>query len=92
MKHAYASKHRNLKRGAALLACASLAFPISANAEPVSAPSIVITASPLARTTAELAQPITIIGKEEISRSGASTLGGLLGAEPGVAQSSFARG
>ncbi len=94
MKHAYNLKHNKPTRcaGAALIACASLAFPVSATAEPVSAPSIVITASPLARTTAELAQPITIIEKEQISRSGASTLGGLLGAEPGVAQSSFARG
>jgi len=74
------------------MACASLAFPLSATAEPVSAPSIVVTASPLARTTSELAQPVTIVDKDEISRSGASTLGSLLGAKPGIAQSSFARG
>ncbi len=94
MKHAYDLKYRNLTRGAgaALLASLSLAFPTSASAEPASAPSIVITASPLARTTSELAQPVTIIEKDEISRSGASTLGSLLGAKPGVAQSSFARG
>jgi iron complex outermembrane recepter protein len=94
MKHAYNLKHRNMRRGAGatLLTTLSLAFPISATAEPVSAPSIVITASPLARTTSELAQPVTIVEKDEISRSGASTLGSLLGAKPGVAQSSFARG
>ncbi|MEQ9520569.1 MAG: TonB-dependent receptor [Parvibaculum sp.] len=65
---------------------------MSATAEPIKAPTIVITASPLARTTGELAQPVTIIEKEEISRSGAATLGQLLGNTPGVSQSSFARG
>ncbi|MEQ9143451.1 MAG: TonB-dependent receptor [Parvibaculaceae bacterium] len=94
MKHACISKRQNsIRRGRiALLTCASLALPISAIAEPVNAPSIVVTASPLARTTSELAQPVTIVDKEEISRSGASTLGSLLGAQPGVAQSSFTRG
>ncbi|MAN63070.1 MAG: TonB-dependent receptor [Parvibaculum sp.] len=94
MKYAYNSKCRKSKRraGATVLTIASLAFPISATAEPVHAPSIVITASPLARTTSELAQPVSIVEKEEISRSGAATLGNLLGAQPGVAQSSFTRG
>ena len=89
MKHVYTSRYIS---STALLLGTSLAFPLSATAEPLKAPTLVITASPLARTTSELAQPVTIINKDEISRSGASTLGQLLGDKPGVTQSSFARG
>jgi len=58
----------------------------------LAAPEIIISASPLARTTMDLASPITTLSRDEIRRDGAGTLGGLLGNQPGVAQSSFARG
>lgn len=61
-------------------------------AEPRHAPGIIVSASPLARTTTELAAPVTVMTRNNILRRGASTLGGLLGDQPGISQSSFARG
>ena len=58
----------------------------------LAAPEIIISASPLARTTMDLASPITTLNRDDIRRDGAGTLGGLLGNQPGVTQSSFARG
>ncbi|MEL6979179.1 MAG: TonB-dependent receptor [Pseudomonadota bacterium] len=54
--------------------------------------TVVITATPLERTTDELAAPVTIIERDEIARSGAATLGDLLKYKPGVTESSFAPG
>ncbi len=64
----------------------------AALAEPQSAPGIIVSASPLERTTTELAVPVTVLTRDNILRRGASTLGGLLGDQPGISQSSFARG
>ncbi len=61
-------------------------------AEPQNAPGIIVSASPLERTTTELAVPVTVLTQDAILRRGASTLGGLLGDQPGISQSSFARG
>ena len=61
-------------------------------AQPLTTPEIIVSASPLARTTMDLASPITTLTRDEIRRDGSGTLGGLLGNQPGVTQSSFARG
>ncbi len=53
---------------------------------------IVVSASPLERSTDDLAVPVTIIDADEIARSGSVTIGGLVGDKPGIAQSSFAPG
>lgn len=53
---------------------------------------IVVTATPLDRSADELAVPVTVIGRDQIIRSGGSSLGDLLGQTPGVSQSSFAQG
>ncbi len=53
---------------------------------------IVVSASPLERTTDDLAVPVTIVTADEIARNGSVTIGGLLGDKPGISQSSFAPG
>ncbi len=63
-----------------------------AAAEPQQHRGIVVSATPLERTTDELATPVTIINSDEIAKSGAVTIGGLVGNKPGIAQSSFAPG
>ena len=57
----------------------------------VSAP-VIVTASPLPVRLDELAAPVLRLDRIDIDESGASTLGALLGDEPGVTQSSFAAG
>ncbi|MEM1138810.1 MAG: TonB-dependent receptor [Pseudomonadota bacterium] len=53
---------------------------------------IVVTATPLERTTDEVAAPITVFGRDDIVRGSAPTLGALLKDELGVTHSSFAPG
>ena len=53
---------------------------------------IIVTASPRAKLSTELAAPITVLTREELVRQGGATLGELLSQLPGVADSSFARG
>jgi iron complex outermembrane receptor protein len=53
---------------------------------------IVVTASPIEKSAGEIARAITIMTQDEIDGSGASSLGALLGYEPGISQSSFAPG
>ncbi len=79
------------------LGCAGLAlgvFPATASAHETntSADEIIVTGSPLARVNTELSRPITVLDREEVIRKGGSTLGELLGNEPGIAESSFAAG
>lgn len=86
MKHAYNSK---------LLTTTFLISTIAttnAFADSQYQPGIVVSATPLERTTDDLATPITIINRDAVNRSGAATLGGLVGDKPGIAQSSFAPG
>lgn len=63
-----------------------------ANAADEPVDRIVVTATPLDRSTDELAIPVTVIGRDDIVRSGGANLGDLLGQTPGVSQSSFAQG
>jgi iron complex outermembrane receptor protein len=53
---------------------------------------IIITESPLERSSDELTVPVTILTRDEIATSAANSLGELLGNEPGITQSSFAPG
>lgn len=53
---------------------------------------IVVTASPRAKPSSELAAPITVLSREQLVRQGGATLGELLSQVPGVTDSSFARG
>lgn len=55
-------------------------------------PELVVTATPWASPLDELARPVTVVGRDRIVESGASTLGALLADAPGMAQSSFAGG
>ena len=53
---------------------------------------IIVTASPRAKPSSELATPITVLSREDLVRQGGATLGELLSQLPGVTDSSFARG
>lgn len=53
---------------------------------------IVVTASPIERSTDDMAVPVSVVRRDEITRRGSATLGELLADQPGVASSSFARG
>ena len=53
---------------------------------------IVITGSPLDRSTTEIALPVTVVDRDQIVREGANSLGDLLARQPGIAESSFASG
>lgn len=64
----------------------------AALAEEGVAPALVITASPLTSPIDELAVPVTVVEREEILHSPATTIGGLLGDKPGISQSGFAAG
>jgi len=64
----------------------------AALAEEGVAPTLVITASPLASPIDELAAPVTVVTREEILASPATSIGGLLADKPGIAASSFAAG
>lgn len=72
------------------LALSTSLTPLSgANAE---IEEIIITATPIERTTDDLARSVATMGGEEIARQSAQTLGELLEDLPGVTSSSFARG
>jgi iron complex outermembrane receptor protein len=53
---------------------------------------IVVTASPIARKTDEMARSVATLDRDEISRQAAASLGELLENLPGITSSSFARG
>lgn len=53
---------------------------------------IVVTATPIERTLSEIAAPVTVLDRADILDRGGGQLGEALGNEPGIAQSSFARG
>ncbi|HWM93413.1 MAG TPA: TonB-dependent receptor [Thermoanaerobaculia bacterium] len=53
---------------------------------------IVVTASPDARSRYEIAQPTSVLGKEELARQLQPTLGETLSREPGVSSTSFGQG
>lgn len=77
------------------LGCAVLASGVvatGASAEDTEADNLIVTGSPLARPNTELAAPVTVLNREDVIRKGGSTLGELLGNEPGIAESSFAAG
>ncbi|MEX1152738.1 TonB-dependent receptor [Parvibaculum sp.] len=78
-----------------LYAAASvLALGVGSNAlaEEAVAPTLFVTASPLASPLDELAAPVTVVTRDEILASPAASIGGLLGDRPGIAASSFAAG
>lgn len=53
---------------------------------------LVVTASPFASPLDELAAPVTVLIREDILTSSATSLGALLKDEPGISQSAFAAG
>ena len=53
---------------------------------------LVVTASPFASPLDELAAPVTVLTREDILTSSATSLGALLKDEPGISQSAFAAG
>ena len=53
---------------------------------------VIVSATPLLRTTDELATPVTVLEDEEITSSGATTIGELLKDKPGISHSAFAPG
>ncbi|MCF8470397.1 MAG: TonB-dependent receptor [Parvibaculum sp.] len=55
-------------------------------------PEVVVTALPFATALDELAAPVTVVTRDEIVTSPASTIGALLKDKPGIAESSFAAG
>lgn len=93
---------------AALLASASvLAFAAAAQAQPAAEEEaaveagqaasqqtrpLVVSATPLASPIDELAAPVTVVTRDDILTSSATTLGGLLKDEPGISESAFAAG
>ncbi|PKQ05317.1 MAG: TonB-dependent receptor, partial [Alphaproteobacteria bacterium HGW-Alphaproteobacteria-12] len=55
-------------------------------------PEVVVTASPFATALDEMAAPVTVVTRDEIVASPASTIGALLKDKPGITESSFAAG
>ncbi|MBO6906457.1 MAG: TonB-dependent receptor plug domain-containing protein, partial [Parvibaculum sp.] len=53
---------------------------------------LVVTASPFASPLEDLAAPVTIVTRDTILTSSASTLGALLKDQPGISESAFAAG
>ena len=60
--------------------------------EPVALENIVVTASPYARSQADLAQPTSVLAGRQLTLRQAPTLGDLLAGEPGVSSTGFAPG
>lgn len=60
--------------------------------EPVSLENVVVTAHPYGRSQADLAQPTTVLAGNALALKQASSLGELLGSEPGVTSSYFGPG
>lgn len=74
----------------ALLAAGAALSALAPSAQTIE--RITVTASPLARPEAELAQPATVLGEEELRRRRAANLGDTLAQEPGVQSSAFGAG
>ncbi|MDO8837315.1 MAG: TonB-dependent receptor [Parvibaculum sp.] len=85
-----------MKRFASPLYAAASVIALGAGspalAEEAVAPTVFVTASPLASPLDELAAPVTVVTREEILASPATSIGGLLADKPGIAASSFAAG
>lgn len=60
--------------------------------EPLALENIVVSASPYARSQADLAQPTSVLAGRELNLRMAPTLGELLAGQPGVSSSSFGPG
>ncbi|MCX4190205.1 TonB-dependent receptor [Methylophaga sp. OBS3] len=84
------------KKLAVLLTAALASLPVFAeaeNAEPVSIPSLTVTADPLgARTPDELITPVTVLSGDELNQQRAGTIGETLENVPGVTNSDFGPG
>src|SRR5690606_17964484 len=74
-----------------LVASPAFAEEDEAGTELLVAP-LVVTASPLASPLDDLAAPVTVLTREDILTSSATSLGALLKDEPGISQSAFASG
>lgn len=76
---------------AAVASAFAIASPLRAQqVKPVE--KITVTASPLGRAEAELAQPATVLTEEELRRKRATSIGDTLAQEPGVQSSAFGAG
>ena len=73
-----------------VIASVTAVAAISAQAE--DRDEIIVTGSPLERTSQEQVGAITALDRDEIQRQGGATLGELLAKTPGIAESSFAPG
>lgn len=71
----------------ALVALSPCSFAMAEGIE-----EIIVTASPIARSTDQIATSVVTVDRDEIARRGSATLGELLEDQPGVSSSSFARG
>ncbi len=80
--------------GVFMLAVSTLCFFQSTRAAEKSTPidTIVVTASPLNKNADELAVPVTVMNRDEILKTGGTSLGAVLANQPGITQSSFAPG
>lgn len=70
----------------------ALTAALPALADEAVAPTLFITASPLASPLGELAAPATVVTRDEILGSSAASIGALLGDKPGISESAFAAG
>ena len=86
---------------AGVTACAVIASPCAfAQTPPAPKPDegvkklekVTVTASPLGREAAEMAQPVTVLSDEDLRRKRASSIGDTLGNELGVSSSAFGAG
>ena len=71
---------------------AAAAVSLSSAAAQARINEIIVSASPRAKASTELAAPVTVLNRSEVLRQGGATLGELLSQLPGIADSSFARG
>ena len=73
-----------IQRAAASCLVALVGWSCGAAAQPVALPQVVVTAARGPQTIEELVADVTVIGAEEIARSGAQSLSELLQRQPGV--------
>ena len=74
----------------ALAVASALAASASARGQEVKkVEQVTVTASPLGRAAAELAQPVSVLDEEELRRKRAASIGDTLAQEPGVHSSAF---
>ena len=63
-----------------------------AHAQAIKLDDVVVSATPLEGSASDTTAQVTVVERDEIVRSGAGSLGALLGDKPGISESAFAGG